>query len=84
METNFITIYLLCLQARMKEFYNGFIKIYNGFYVIKFIFEIADPTICIYNTFYTPKRIYIYINIYIYIYIYILYIVAEITLLWEY
>ena len=55
METNFITIYLFCLQGRMINFVtplrNGVTfskyKIYNGFYVIKFIFEIAEPTICI-------------------------------------
>ena len=36
-------------------------KIYNRFYVIKFISEIAEPTVCIGNTFYAPKTIYIYI-----------------------
>ena len=55
METNFITIYFFCLQARMVNFVtllrNGVTfskeKIYDGFYVIKFIFEIADTTMCI-------------------------------------
>ena len=65
METHFITIYLFCLQARITELHNRVTfskyKIYNGFYVIKFIFEIAEPNICIQNTFYTPKTIYIFI-----------------------
>ena len=51
METNFITIYLFCLQARMINFVtllgNGVAiskyKIYNGFHKIKLIFEIAEP-----------------------------------------
>ena len=55
METNFITFYLFCLQARMVNFVTllrnrvtfSKEKICDGFYVIIFIFEIADPTICI-------------------------------------
>ena len=61
METNFITIYLSYLQARMVNFVTLFCKrvtfskqkIYNGFYVIKFIFEIADPTVYIKYILYT-------------------------------